>query len=43
MTPDEITQLESEYEDRRRYQETREEIDFFDTKGEYIHSEHLEK
>lgn len=39
LTTDELLQLETEYEDRRRYQETQEEIDYFDTKGEYVHTE----
>lgn len=36
MTPEEIIQLESEYEDQRRYQD---EVDIYDTKGEYSHTE----
>lgn len=39
MSTEERIQLETEYEDRRRYQETQEEIDYFNTKGEYSHSE----
>lgn len=36
MTPEEIIQLEAEYEDKRRYQD---EVDIYDTKGEYSHTE----
>lgn len=36
MTPDEELELETDYEDRRRYQD---EIDLYDTKGEYSHTE----
>ena len=41
MTPEEEIQLESEYDDRRRYQET--EIEIYDTKGEYSHTEEFNR